>query len=126
MPDSLKMSFYKVVVDDNFHYMDEDERWDYGSFPSAEEALDACRKVVDESLLEEYREGASADELYDRYVSFGDEPFVVAAEGVAKVDFSARGYARARAQELAAPDPAGAQIRRSVLDRKSAVKRSGS
>ena len=120
------MSVYKVVVDDNFHYMDEDERWEYGSFPNAEEALEACRRVVDESLLEEYREGESADVLYDRYVSFGDEPFVVAAEGCAKVDFSARGYAKERAQELAAPGLAGSQLRQRVLARKGMVSGSGS
>jgi hypothetical protein len=32
------MSPYKVMVDDNFHYMAEDERWEYGTFASAEEA----------------------------------------------------------------------------------------
>ena len=46
------MSQYKVMVDDNFHYMDEDERWEYGTFPTVEEALAACRKVVDASLAE--------------------------------------------------------------------------
>jgi hypothetical protein len=46
------MSPYKVMVDDNFHYMAEDERWEYGTFATAEEALDACRRLVDEALLE--------------------------------------------------------------------------
>jgi hypothetical protein len=55
------MSPYKVMVDDNFHYMAEDERWEYGTFATAEEALDACRRLVDEALLEEYRDGATAE-----------------------------------------------------------------
>jgi hypothetical protein len=111
------MSPFKVMVDDNFHYMDEDERWEYGTFATAEEALTACHRVVDESLLEEYRDGATAEALYDRYTSFGDEPFVVVAPGVAKVEFSARTYARARAVELM-DGPAGAGLRSEVLKRR--------
>jgi hypothetical protein len=91
------MASYKVMVDDNFHYMDEDERWELGSFATSAEALAACRKLVDESLVEEYRDGATAEQLFDRYTSFGDEPFVVALDGAPKVDFSARTYARERA-----------------------------
>jgi hypothetical protein len=45
------MSPYKVMVDDNFHYMEEDERWEYGTFATAEEALDACRRLVDEAMI---------------------------------------------------------------------------
>ena len=33
---------YKVMVDDNFHYMEEDERYQLGTFATAEEALAAC------------------------------------------------------------------------------------
>jgi hypothetical protein len=91
------------MVDDNFHYQDSDERWEHGSFSTAAEALAACRRVIDESLLHEYSEGGvTAEKLYDRYGSFGDEPFVVAPQGAPKVDFSARSYARARAIELTA------------------------
>lgn len=94
---------YKVVVDDNFHYQESDERWEYGIFSTADKALAACRRVVDESLLHEYKEGGvTAEELFDRYTSFGDEPFVMAAGGAQKVDFSARTYARARSIELTA------------------------
>jgi hypothetical protein len=96
------MSRYKVMVDDNFHYMEEDERWEFGTFATAEQAIAACRKVVDESLVAEYRPGISADQLFERYTSFGDEPFIIAPSGAAKVDFSARDYARSRAELLCA------------------------
>jgi hypothetical protein len=75
------MSPYKVMVDDNFHYMEEDERSEYATFATADEALDACRRLVDASLLTEYREGETADQLYQRYTDFGKDPFVVALEG---------------------------------------------
>ena len=85
--------------------MEEDERWEYGTFATAEEAIVACRKLMDDSLAEEYRPGMAATQLYDRYTSFGEEPFVVAPSGAAKVDFSARDYARNRAEALCAAGP---------------------
>ena len=97
------MSQYKVMVDDNFHYMEEDERWEYGTFPTAAAAFAACRKVVDESLIAEYRLGMTATQLYDRYTSFGDEPFIIAPHGASEdVTFSARDYARSRVEALCA------------------------
>ena len=105
------MSPYKVMVDDNFHYMAEDERWEYGTFATAEEALDACRRLVDEALLEEYRDGATAEQLFVRYTSFGDDPFIVALDDAEKVDFSASAYAEQRAMELTMAGPVGVERR---------------
>jgi hypothetical protein len=97
------MTQYKVMVDDNFHYMEEDERWEYGTFPTAEAALAACREVVDASLIAESRPGMMAMQLYDRYTSFGDEPFIIAPLGAPEdVSFSARDYARSRVETLCA------------------------
>jgi hypothetical protein len=105
------MLHYQVMVDDNFHYMEENERWEYGTFATAEEAIAACRRLVDESLVGEYRPGMTATQLYDRYTSFGDEPFIVAPAGSAKVDWSARDHARSRVEALCAAGLA-ARLRR--------------
>jgi len=48
---------YKVFVDDNFHYMDKDERYFLGEFDTAEAAVAACQKVVNEWLEEHYKPG---------------------------------------------------------------------
>lgn len=114
------MSPYKVMVDDNFHYTDEDERSEYGTFPTAEEALEVARRLVDDALLAQYVDGETADRLFERYKSFGDDPFVVAFGGAPDVAFSAWTYARQRAQELAAPGQEGSQRRQSVRDRRVA------
>ena len=37
---------YTVMVDDNFHYMDEDERCRFGEFASAEVAIGHCRRAL--------------------------------------------------------------------------------
>jgi hypothetical protein len=103
------------MVDDNFHYMDESERWELGVFSTAEEALEACRRLVDRSLLESYKDGATADELFDDYKSFGDDPFIIALEDAPRVSFSAWTYARQRASELTTADPKGLQQRQTIL-----------
>jgi hypothetical protein len=75
--ESTPMPRYRVMVDDNFHYQDSDERWEQGTYESVDEALAACRRIVDQSLQDEYRAGISAEALYDRYMSFGDDPFIM-------------------------------------------------
>ena len=80
------------MVDDNFHWMDEDERYTHGEFASAEEAVQACTKIVDACLVSDIRPGIPAQELWDQYVSFGDDPF--RCIDAPPVRFSAWDYAR--------------------------------
>jgi hypothetical protein len=111
------MSPYKVMADDNFHYLEEDKRREGPTYATAEEALEACRRVVDQSLLHQYEQGGiTAETLYDRYTDFGDDPFVVALDGSPKVDFSAWNYARERAHELTASGEEGRRQRQAVLE----------
>jgi hypothetical protein len=60
---------YRVYVDDNFNYMDEDKRYQSGEFDTEEEAVAACKRIVDEYLRSAYKPGMTADVLYDRYRS---------------------------------------------------------
>jgi hypothetical protein len=113
------VSPYKVMSDDNFHYMENDKRLAHGIFATAEEALDTCRRLVDQSLMHQYQQGGvTAEALYDRYTDFGDDPFVVALDGAPGVKFSAWGYAKQRAVELTAPGEEGRRQRQAVLGRK--------
>jgi hypothetical protein len=90
---------YRVLVDDNFHYMDESERYELGSYATLEEAIKAAKAVVDSFLSSEYHPGMTADQLYKQYVTFGEDPFIIAPEQ-SQINFSAWDYARARCQEL--------------------------
>jgi hypothetical protein len=95
------MPRYKVMVDDNFHYQDPDERREHGVYDTLEEALAVCRSLVDQSLKEGYRPNISAEALYDHYTSFGDDPFVVVIDGVDdRATFSAWTYAKGRCREI--------------------------
>jgi hypothetical protein len=95
------MPRYRVVVDDNFHYMEPEARREQGTYETVEEALSACRGIVDQSLSESYEPGVSPEALYEHYVSFGDDPFVVVIDGVDdRAKFSAWSYAKERCRAM--------------------------
>ena len=94
------MSPYRLMVDDNFHYMDEDDRYQAGTFATAAEAVAAARKIIDDWLAFNHKPDMTADALYGHYISFGDDPFVMAPEGEPAIAFSAWDYARERAQAM--------------------------
>ena len=89
---------YRVLVDDNFHYMDESERYQLGEFDSLEAAMAACKRVVDEFLISTFRPGMSPGDLLTQYAFFGEDPFVASGDGT--VPFSARDYASERVREI--------------------------
>ena len=90
---------FKVLVDDNFHYMDESERYAAGEFATLDEAIAAAQRIVDEYLASAYKPGMTEDELLASYAMFGDDPFIVTAE-VSGIPFRARDYARQRVAEM--------------------------
>jgi hypothetical protein len=90
---------YRVLVDDNFHYMDESARYELGEFDTLEAAVAACKRIVDEFLISNYRLGMTAAELYTQYAFFGEDPFVVYT-GQKTVPFSARDYASERVKQI--------------------------
>ena len=103
------MGHYKVMVDDNFHYMDSSCRYVHGTYKTAKEAIAACRGIVDRSLEEGYQPGMSAECLYDCYVRFGDDPFIEMLDRTGPHSkFSAWSYAKKRSRainkRLAAPN----------------------
>lgn len=89
---------YRLLVDDNFHYMDESERSEAGSFDTLEAAVNAAKAIVDDYLLSAYKPGMTARELFESYTSFGEDPWIASPEG--GVPFSGWDYARRRCNEL--------------------------
>jgi hypothetical protein len=104
---------YTVFVDDNFHLLAEDERWCAGEFATAEEALAKCRKIVEESVDHCAEPGMTAEEIYESYVDFGDDPFIMG------VKFSAWGYAKqlAIAKHFAEKERKQRTARQRIIDK---------
>lgn len=90
---------YVVLVDDNFHHMDEDERYRLGAFAHAEVAIGHCRRIVEEYLASAYKSGMSAQDLWDNYRMFGEDPFIQSIEAP-PIRFSAWDYARERCSAM--------------------------
>jgi hypothetical protein len=89
---------YTVMVDDNFHYMDESERYAHGVFDNCESAIQACKAIVDEFLTSHYETGMAAEELYRGYTGFGEDPFISTTDR--QCQFSAWSYAKKRCEEI--------------------------
>jgi len=78
--------------------MDESERYKLGEFDTCEEAVSACKKIVDEFLEKGYKKGMTFKELYEGYTMFGEDPFVYTKDKTCF--FSAWSYAKKRSAEL--------------------------
>ena len=68
------MVFYKVIVDENFHFMDEDESCTAAEYTSAEEAGVHCKKIIDDYLDRVHKSGMSANDLWRSWSGFGESP----------------------------------------------------
>ena len=88
---------YLIYEDDNFHFMDTDERIFVGEYDIYAQALSACRSRVMKWLWEKMKEnpelGGWGEALYEFYLSFGPDPFIVPRPPSRK-KFSAWDYAR--------------------------------
>jgi hypothetical protein len=87
-----------VYVDDNFHIGEDDERYKLGEYDTCQEAVDACKKIVDEFMIKGYKEGIDFREMWEGYMMFGEDPFIQG--GDADCIFSAWDYAKQRCLEL--------------------------
>ena len=91
---------YTVYVDDNSHLPPDDARYKLGDFATLEEAVAACKQIVDGFFKVEVPPYITAAERYEAYTHFGPDPFIVTDDPVAgHPPFSAWGYAKERCQE---------------------------
>jgi hypothetical protein len=95
---------YKVLIDDNFHFMDEDHRYEHGTFGTADEAVAACKRIVDNELTYMLKPDMTAEDLYGLWVMFAEDPYVMPLNRTeARVDFAACEYAKERCEVLTQP-----------------------
>jgi hypothetical protein len=84
---------FEVLVDDNFHFGDEDERISRGTFDTYADAEAVARQIVEASVQSQYTPGMSPAQLLESYRSFGDDPFI--RPSPPEAHFSAWQYAEA-------------------------------
>ena len=89
---------YIVYVDDNYHFMDEGERYMGGAFDECESAKKHCMEIVNASLMKGYRPGIDWRDLLSAYKGFGEDPWVSSSDE--DCQFSAWDYAEQRCREI--------------------------
>lgn len=99
METSSTLKLFKVFIDDNFHYMDESERYEHGAYETYEEAVTACKLLLDDVLSDTREEGKSAEDLINSYMMFGEDPFVAPVPDDTKT-FSAWEYVKQHYEKL--------------------------
>jgi len=65
------------MIDDNFHYMDEDHRHKHGEFSTYEEAVKACERIINEELEDMRKQGVEEEKLSSTWSMFGSDPFIL-------------------------------------------------
>lgn len=90
---------YTVYVDDNFHYMDENERYNAGCFDDYQDAVKFCKNLLDKELLKMHKPGMTAEQLYNNYTDFGEDPFIRPHNDDEEY-FSAWSYAEEKSKEI--------------------------
>jgi hypothetical protein len=93
---------YTAMVDDNFHYMDEEKRYKLGEYETMDAAIQACQTLIDVYLKGIYEPGATAEKMFEHYTSFGEDPFILGAQTDRRegAPFSAWDYAKKRCEEI--------------------------
>ena len=94
----MEKQMYTVYVNDNYHYMDESERYKLGEFETYQAAVKAAKEVVESSVASAHKKGMTAEELLKAYKMFGDDPYIVPDD--AQPTFSAWTYAEERCEAL--------------------------
>ena len=89
---------YTVFVDDNYHYMDESERYKLGEFLDCASAVAACKQIVDEFLATCILDKGE-DEILRQYLHFGEDPWISSDDRECR--FSSRYYALQSVKEVA-------------------------
>lgn len=92
---------YAVWAHHSFHLSGEAEKYLVGRFDSCDEALEACRRLVEEFLESSYQEEMSPETLMEEYEASGPDPYIEPRRE--ECVFRAREWARERAAEVCAP-----------------------
>jgi hypothetical protein len=71
------MAKFELFVDDNYHHMDEDERYLHGTYETYDEAVVAAKKIIDGFFAGTEQGKRSAEQLFSGWAQFGDNPFIV-------------------------------------------------
>ena len=91
---------FEVFIDENWDYLDKDNRYSIGRYSSYDEALGVAKSIVDGCLSKYIDQGKSADEALLNWSLHGEDPVIRPQPPGGIEHFSARNYARQRAADI--------------------------
>jgi hypothetical protein len=91
---------FHLRVYDNFHYTDETEADDIGSYDAYEDAEIEAKAIVDKFLKSNWKKGINPADLLCLFDEFGNDPAIISDVHVKHEHFSARNYANSRLEEV--------------------------
>lgn len=91
---------YKVYVDENSHYKDSSHRYLKGDYVDCQVAVNVCKQIIDDFLTDAYDGSKTEDQLWNEYSSWGEDPFIIVAEGEDNCSFSAWDYAKNQIRKI--------------------------
>jgi hypothetical protein len=95
------MSRYTVMAEPNDPTYDDNPDYDVGVYANADEAVFACKAVIDDFLDEYVGKCTTPEELYDMYVKFGADPYIVSVDpNDEQVNFDVEKYLKEQIQIL--------------------------
>lgn len=92
---------YHLRIYDNYHHADESEAYDHGEFETYDEAETEAKRIVTDSLKNNWSRGKSANILIAEYCMFGESPIILPAKNPKGASFSAIEYANGIAETVA-------------------------
>ena len=88
---------FTVFIEEMSKYQSEEGRYRHGEFDTYEEAVEACKRIVDEFLASCLVNKTAPEELFRTWSMFGEDPYIVPDQ---EPGFSAMDYVKKRCQEL--------------------------
>jgi len=81
----------------------------WGEYETLAEAVAECKRIIDDQLPKTFREGLTPEKLYEGFMMFGDEPYILAPDGYEwgpdDEDINAITYFKQRACEICGEPP---------------------
>lgn len=90
---------YTVRILDNFHFMDTSEEYNSGICSTYNEAVDKCKKIIDDFLESALTANDTADSLYMTWVQYGENPKI---DGDNLGNFSTKKYVEEKCKNIIA------------------------
>jgi hypothetical protein len=92
-------NFYLRIYD-NYHYQDESEAFNSGSFETGEEAYEKAKSIIDDYITSSIEQGIQLNGIYSQWMTFGEDPVIRSTGKCEYKQFSASDFLKEKIEVL--------------------------